>query len=343
MERLKQRRIVLAGGSGQVGTVLARHFHSQGDSVVVLSRKPPQSPWRTVQWDGATLGEWLEELMNAAVVINLAGQSVNCRYNAANRQGILDSRIKSTQILGHAFRQLADPPRLWMNASTATIYRHSLDRPMDEFTGEIDVAQPGAPSAWNFSIEVAKRWEEAFFNSENPGTRKIAMRSAMTMSPDRGGIFDVLLGLVRFGLGGAAGSGEQFVSWIHESDFVRSVEFLISHEEMTDCVNLSSPNPLPNREFMRAIRDAWGIGIGLPSTEWMLEFGAIFMRTETELILKSRRVVPGRLLNAGFLFRFPEWPAAAGSLVDEWRETHKLSGPVVETKGSKEENLSRAC
>ena len=275
MERVKRRRIVLAGGSGQVGTVLARHFHSQGDSVVVLSRRPTQSAWRTVQWDGGTLSGWVQELDNADVVINLAGRSVNCRYNAANRREIVESRIKSTQILGAAIRQLSDPPRVWMNASTATIYRHSLDRPMDEFTGEIAVLQPNAPSTWNFSIEVATRWEEVFFNSENPGTRKIALRSAMTMSPDRGGIFDVLLGLVRFGFGGTCGSGRQFVSWIHEADFVQAVEFLITHEEMTGCVNLSSPNPLPNREFMRVIRDAWGIGIGLPSTEWMLEFGAI--------------------------------------------------------------------
>jgi uncharacterized protein (TIGR01777 family) len=342
MERVKQRRIVLAGGSGQVGSVLARHFHSLGDSVVVLSRKSVQSPWRTVQWDGATLGQWVQELNNAHVVINLAGRSVNCRYNAAHRREILESRIKSTQILGAAIRQLADPPRLWMNASTATIYRHAFDRPMDEFTGEIDIVQPNAPPSWNFSIEVATRWEEAFFDSENPGTRKIALRSAMTMSPDRGGIFDVLLGLVRLGLGGTCGSGRQFVSWIHETDSVRAIEFLIAHGEMTGTVNISSPNPLPNREFMRAIRDAWRARIGLPATEWMLELGAVLLRTETELVLKSRRVVPCRLLNAGFLFRFPEWPEAAKDLVEQWRETRRISGPVVGTKRSEEEKLSCA-
>ena len=340
MERLKQRRIVLAGGSGQVGTVLARHFRSQGDSVVVLSRKPIQSSWQTVPWDGAILGEWVQELNHADVVINLAGRSVNCRYNAANRQEILESRIKSTQILGAAFRQLADPPRLWMNASTATIYRHSLDRPMDELSGEIELVQPNAAPAWNFSIEVATSWEKAFFDSENPGTRKIALRSAMTMSPDCGGIFDVLLRLVRFGLGGNCGSGRQFVSWIHENDFVRAIEFLIAHDELTGAINISSPNPLPNREFMRRIRDAWGARIGLPATGWMLEFGAIFLRTETELILKSRRVVPGRLLNAGFSFQFPEWPEAAKSLVEQWREIQRINGPVVEEKRREEQKLS---
>jgi uncharacterized protein (TIGR01777 family) len=253
----------------------------------------------------------VQELNNADIVINLAGRSVNCRYKATYRREILESRIKSTQILGDAFLQIPDPPRLWMNANTATIYCHTFDRPMGEFTGEIDLVQPNAPASWNFSIEVATRWEESFFKSENPGTRKIALRSAMVMSPLRGGIFDVLLGLVRFGLGGAAGSGKQFVSWIHEADFVNAIEFLIAREEMTGCVNLSAPNPLPNRQFMQAIREAWGMGIGLPATEWVLEFGAILLRTETELILKSRQVVPGRLLDSGFSFRFPHRPAAA--------------------------------
>jgi len=289
-----------------------------------------------------TLGDWVQELDNADIVINLAGRSVNCRYNATHRQEILESRIKSTQILGAAFRKVSIPPRLWMNASTATIYRHTFDRPMDEFTGEIDVVQPDAPFAWNFSVEVATQWEESFFESENPATRKIALRSAMVMSPHRGGIFDVLLGLVRFRLGGAAGSGKQFVSWIHEADFVNAIEFLIAHEEMMGCVNLSAPNPLPNQKFMQAIREAWGTGIGLPATEWMLEFGAIFLGTETELLLKSRRVVPGHLLNAGFSFRFPEWPEAAKDLVEQWREAPRNVEPRVSLNANSEKDLSSA-
>lgn len=330
MSAPKQRRIVLAGGSGQVGTILARHFHAKDDLVVVLSRNAAKFPWRVVLWDGATLGPWLSELDNADVVINLAGRSVNCRYNARNRREILESRINSTQIIGKAIEQVSCPPRLWLNASTATIYRHSFDKPMDESTGEIDVIQPSAPSAWNFSIDVATRWEESLFNSQNPSTRKIAMRSAMVMGPDKGGIFDVLLRLVRFGLGGASGSGKQLVSWIHEVDFVNAVEFLMAHEEMSGCINLASPNPLPNRHFMTAIREAWGIGFGLPAKEWMLEMGAIFLRTETELILKSRRVVPGRLLASGFSFGFPYWPAAAKQLVCEWRKNHlAVCNPVA--------------
>ena len=157
-----------------------------------------------------------------------------------------------------------------MNASTATIYRHALDRPMDEATGELGGNEPGAPDTWNFSIRVAKGWEEAFFSTPTPLTRKVAIRSAMTFSPDPGGIFDVLLGLVRHGLGGTSGSGRQFVSWIHEADFVRAIDLLIAREDFTGVVNLASPNPLPNRDFMRALRDAWGARFGLPASEWML-------------------------------------------------------------------------
>lgn len=312
-------RIVLAGGSGQVGNILARHFHAGKHQVTVLSRSARSAPWRVVHWDGTSLGDWIAELEHADVLINLAGRSVNCRYNSANRREIKESRVQPTRLLGRALGQLAHPPRLWMNASTATVYRHSLDRAMDEETGEIGGDELGAPSTWRFSIDVATSWEEAFFAAVTPHTRKLALRSAVTMSPDRGGIFDTLLRLVRFGLGGRAGSGRQFVSWIHDADFCRAIEFLISQEEVNGVVNLAAPNPLSNREFMRALRHAWRTPIGLPASKWMLEIGAVFLRTETELILKSRCVVPGRLLDCGFHFQFPEWPTAAQDLVGRWR------------------------
>jgi uncharacterized protein (TIGR01777 family) len=308
-------RIVIPGGSGQVGGMLARHFQAQGHAVTVLSRDPRAAPWRVAEWDGQTAGVWTAELEESDVCINLAGRSVNCRYGRANRRSIRESRVRSTSILNEAIASLDRPPRLWINASTATIYRHSLDRAMDEATGELGGNEPGAPDTWKFSIDVAKAWEEAFFSTAAPRTRKVAIRSAMTMSPDRGGVFDVLSGLVRRGLGGAQGPGTQFVSWIHEADFARAIDFLIAREELTGVVNLASPNPLPNRDFMCALREAWGVRFGLPTPEWMLAIGAVFLRTETELVLKSRRVVPGRLLAAGFEFRFPEWSAAARDLV----------------------------
>jgi uncharacterized protein len=313
-------RIVIPGGSGQVGGILARHLHARGDTVTVLSRGPRPAPWRVVLWDGVTDGAWVAELEQSDVCINLSGRSVNCRYHAANRREILESRIQSTRLLNQVIAGLQHPPRLWVNASTATIYRHALDRAMDEATGELGGNEPGAPDTWNFSIEVARSWEEAFFASATPRTRKIATRSAITFSADRGGAFDVLSGLVRRGLGGPQGSGGQFVSWIHEADFVRAMDLLIAREDISGIVNLAAPNPLPNRDFMRALRDAWGIRSGLPVAAWMAELGALAMRTESELILKSRRVVPGRLLAEGFEFRFPEWPAAARDLVGRWRE-----------------------
>jgi uncharacterized protein len=318
----KRLRIVIPGGNGQVGTVLSRHFHAQGHEVVVLARKPLPAPWRVISWDGKNSGQWTSEVENSDVVINLAGRSVNCRYTAANRKAIMDSRTETTRLLGRAIGQLSHPPNLWMNASTATIYRHVYDRAMDEQTGEIGGNEPDAPAKWKFSIDVATSWESAFFDAVTPNTRKVALRSAMIMSPDRGGIFDTLLRLVRSGLGGTAGSGEQFISWINDADFVSALEFLIAHEELDGCINISSPHPLPNQEFMKALRQAWGTRIGLPAANWMLEIGSILLRTETELVLKSRRVVPGRLLESGFHFKFPDWSLAAQNLIARWRTSN---------------------
>jgi len=313
-------RIVLPGGSGQVGHVLARYFQKAGHHVTVLTRSPYAASWQTVHWNGLSPGPWVETLEGADVCINLAGRSVNCRYHAANRRAIYDSRIETTKLLGRVIAALADPPRLWLNASTATIYRHAPDRAMDEATGELGGSERGAPDTWNFSIRVAKDWETAFLAAHTPHTRKIAMRSAITFSPAPGNAFAVLSNLVRFGLGGTQGSGRQFVSWIHETDFARAVEFLIAHEEMEGAVNIAAPNPLPNREFMADLRDAWGVPNGLPAPAVLIELGALFLRTESELVLKSRRVVPGRLLSAGFEFEFPEWALAAEDLVRQWRQ-----------------------
>jgi NAD dependent epimerase/dehydratase family enzyme len=190
---------------------------------------------------------------------------------------------------------------------------------MDEIHGELGGNEPGAPDTWNFSIDVAKAWEDAFFSTDTPQTRKVALRSAMTFSPDRGGVFDVFLNLVRHGLGGTNLPGTQFVSWIHEADFIRVIGLLIARADLSGPINLASPNPLPNRDFLRILRKAWGIPIGLPTTSWMLELGTFLLRTESELVLKSRRVIPTRLLNAGFTFSYPTWPEAAHELVNRWR------------------------
>ena len=308
-------RVVIPGGSGQVGNALARHFQAAGHHVTVLTRSPYTAPWQTVHWDGLTEGSWTETLDRADVCINLAGRSVNCRYNLHNRTEIYNSRILTTRLLGQVFARLANPPRLWMNASTATIYRHSLDQPMDETSGELggyELVSPGllgrprrAPDTWNFSISVAKDWEQS---SSPPGprsTRKVALRSAITLCPTPGNAFEAFLNLVRFSLGGSQGNGCQFVSWIHEADFIRAVDFLIQREDLDGPVNLASPNPLPNREVMLGLRDAWGMPNGFPAPAPVIEIGTFFLRTESELVLEIRRVIPTRLLDCRLQIRVP--------------------------------------
>jgi len=313
-------KVVIPGGTGQVGVVLARAFQGEGHEVVVLTRSPRAGPWRAVAWDAETVGDWAGELEGADVVINLAGRSVNCRYNAANRREIVESRVKSTTAVGKAIGRAQRPPRVWLQASTATLYAHRYDAPNDEATGILGGSERDLPDTWRFSIDVATAWERAAVEAATPRTRKVLLRTAMVMSPDRGGIFDTLLRLVRFGLGGTAGDGRQYISWIHDQDFIRAIGWLIEHEPLDGAMNLSAPEPLPNALFMRTLRQAWGTRIGLPAMPWMLEIGARLMGTETELVLKSRRVVPGRLLDSGFSFRFPAWADAARDLCRRWRD-----------------------
>jgi len=312
-------KVVIPGGSGQVGTILASALHQRGDEVVVLSRRQTSGqPWRVVKWDGETLGEWSSEIDGADVVINLAGQSVNCRYTPQNRRVIIDSRVKSTRIVGQSIAQANKAPHVWLQASTATLYAHRYDAPNDEATGIIGGSEADAPDTWRFSIEVVKKWERELNAAATPQTRKVLMRSAIVMSPREGGPFDMLLKLVRFGLGGRFGDGKEYVSWIHEQDFVRTVDWLIHHEDLEGPVNLAAPNPVPNSEFMQSLRTAWGIPFGFPATAWMLELGAFILRSETELMLKSRRVIPARLLESGFTFQFPNWDDAASDLCNRW-------------------------
>jgi len=321
---LRPLRIVLPGGSGQVGQLLARYFQDQGHRVIVLTRGPYTATWHTVHWDGKNPGPWVETLEGADVCIHLSGRSVNCRSTRANRRELYNSRIGPTRLLNQVIASLDNPPRVWLNASTATIYRHALDRDMDEATGEIGGGdliskRRRAPEKWNWTIELVKAWESAFFETPTPRTRKVALRTSLVFSPAHGNVFEVLSSLVRFGLGGTQGNGRQYVSWMHEADYARAIEFLIDREEIAGPVNLAAPNPLPNREFMQALRDAWNRPNGLPAPAPLIAIGSFFLRTEPELVLKSRRVVPGRLLDAGFKFEFPVWREAAADLVRRWR------------------------
>jgi uncharacterized protein (TIGR01777 family) len=296
------KRIVLAGGSGFLGKALAAHFSRAQWEVVVLTRSPKQidGPVREVVWDARSGGAWEQEMDEAAAVVNLTGKSVNCRYTASNRKEILESRVNATRAIGAAISRCSRPPDVWLNASTATLYKHTLGEAWDE-SGEIEATHEAKDA---FSVAVGKAWEAALDEAQTPGTRKIAMRMAMVLGMDRNSVFPVLRRLVRFGLGGKMGSGEQYVSWMHVVDYCRAIEWLINHDALCGAVNVVAPNPVPNREMMKTLREIYHIPFGLPATGWMLELGAFFLRTETELLIKSRRVIPGRLVKSGFQFQF---------------------------------------
>jgi hypothetical protein len=313
-------KVVIPGGTGQVGTILRRSLTAQGHDVAVLARRPAQM--HEVAWDGRSLGGWVKELEGADAVINLAGRSVSCRYSEANLRAMMNSRVHSAEAVGKAIARCDAPPAVWLQASTATIYAHRFDAPNDEATGVIGGTEPGVPAYWEYSVRIARAWEQAQQDAETPDTRRVALRSAMIMSPDRAGIFDYLSWLARLGLGGPVAGGTQYISWIHEYDFVRAVCHLLSDDRLDGAVNLASPGPVPQREFMRALRKAWRVPFGLPATAWMAEVGAFVLRSDTELLLKSRRVVPARLLEAGFEFGYERWPDAAAELVARrWSKT----------------------
>ncbi|MFB9994627.1 epimerase [Deinococcus oregonensis] len=318
MQLQQARRLVIAGGSGFLGRALAQHFCGSegtelkgtgegGWDVVILSRSRPQGPTpaRWVAWDGVRQDAWARELDGAAAVVNLAGRTVNCRYSAQNMLEIYTSRLESTRALGRAIRDAAQPPPVWLNSSTATLYRDARDHAQTEAAGEIGSG---------FSVDVARRWEAALMEETLPHTRRVALRTAMVYGVGAGGVMQTTDAVVRLGGAGAMAGGGQYVSWVHERDFCRAVAFLIE-QEMSGSVNLCAPHLLPNREFLRNYRAAWGVLLGIPSTAGLIRLGARVMNSEAELLLKSRWVTPQRLLQAGFVFEFPHWAGAITELV----------------------------
>ena len=316
-------KIILPGGTGNIGHALVRALAGEGHDCVVLTRHPAAvpPPARGVAWDGRTLGAWAAECDGADVVINLAGRSVDCRYSEKHLAEMLNSRVDSTRVVGAAIAAAAHPPRVWLQAGTATLYAHRYDAPNDEATGIIG-DPPGVPALWRRSIDIGHAWEATLAAAPTPATRKISLRTSLVMGPAKGAVFSVLAGLARMGVG-RQGDGRQYVSWIHEDDFVAACRFLIARDDLSGAFNLCAPHPLLNRDFMAALHAAVGMPLSLPVPEWALEIGAFIRRTETELILKSRRVVPGRLLAAGFQFRHPHWPEAAVDLVRRMRQANQ--------------------
>lgn len=312
-------KIVIPGGTGQVGALCAKRWIAAGHEVVVLSRGGA-SEARVVRWDGKTLDDaWAREIDGADVVLNLAGRSVSCRYTAENLAEMMNSRVDSTRVVGEAIAGAKAPPRVWLQMSTATIYAHRFDAPNDELTGVIGGAEPDAPPYWKGSIDIAVAWERALDEALTPATRKVALRAAMVMSEPGAkattdNIFSVLSQLTRAGLGGAIAGGKQYVSWIHGDDFVRACDFIVAREDLSGAINLAAPGPLPQAAFMLALREAWGVRVGLPATGWMVSIGAFAMGTDPELAMKSRWVIPGRLTAAGFTFEHPTWAETARRL-----------------------------
>jgi uncharacterized protein len=306
---MKFQKIILAGGNGYVGTVLANYYRDLAKQVIILARtsKEQDGNIKTIVWDGKTQGDWIKELPGADMLINLCGKNVNCRYTEKNKAAIIASRLLPTTILGEVIAGLTDPPKLWINVTSATIYRHAEDRPQDEETGEIGTG---------FSIDVCRKWEETFFNIDTPKTRKIALRMSIVMGA-ADGAFPRLLNLVKFGLGGMQGNGEQYVSWVHEQDTARCMEWLFDRPEMDGVINCTAPTPIKNKMFMSYIRQACHMPLALPAPEWLLKIGAIVIGTETELILKSRWVLPQRLTDDGFVFKFPEAKAAVENILNK--------------------------
>ena len=314
------KKIILAGGSGFLGGELAKHFFALGWSVVILTRSPKSRTdgVREMAWDAKSLGDWVSELEGVTAVVNLTGRSVDCRYTAKNRREIMDSRVHSTRVVGEAIARCKTPPSVWLNSSTATLYQHTFGKPHDESSREMDSATDAKDA---FSVEVAQAWESALFEEmdgrflkSSAAIRRVALRTSMVLGLGRNSVFPVLRRLTKFGLGGRQGSGKQFVSWIHIEDFCRAIEWIITKDKLTGPINQCAPNPLPNAEMMTLFREVCRMPIGLPATEWMLEIGAFFLRTETELIFKSRRVVPGKLLASGFVFHFPTFREAVENL-----------------------------
>ncbi len=290
------KKIVIAGGTGFLGKSIVDYYSSKEVQFVILTRGKSYTDNKVkyITWDGKTPGAWATELEDADVLINLNGKSVDCRYTEKNKQLIYATRLDATAALGEAMQKSKHPPKLWINSGSATIYRHSLDKDMDEYTGE---------AGNGFSVDVCEKWESMFNSFATPQTRKVIIRTGIVLGRE-GGALQPLKRLVRFGLGGKQGTGNQYFSWLHENDFTSIIDFIITHKEMNGAYNLTAPNPVPNHHFMKALRYVQAAPFGIPAPVWLLKIGAVMIQTETELILKSRRVVPRKLLEAGYQFQY---------------------------------------
>lgn len=298
------KKVIVAAANGFLGRNLVEYLKGRYEVVALVRKEYSFEGVKSVVWDGETLGEWVNELEGAFAVVNLAGRSVDCRYNDKNKAEIYRSRLNSTAVLGQAIDLCDQKPKVWLNAASATIYRHSLDTPMTEEQGEYGTG---------FSVDVCQKWEETFFEYTYKHVRQVALRTAIVIGKN-GGSLAPMKRLAQVGLGGKQGRGDQMFSWLHIEDFCAAVEHIMENEELKGPVNMSAPNPVQNHQFMRSIRNFLNQKMGIPLNKTLLELGARIIKTETELILKSRYVIPRKLLNNGYSFRYPTVEEALNDL-----------------------------
>ena len=318
-------KIVIPGGTGFLGQLLVNSLLSEDHEIVVFSRSGTHSSQaRLVPWDACTLGEWAREIDGADVVINLTGKSVKCLYTDKVLKILRDSRVNSTRVVGQAIKQAKKPPKVWIQMSTAAIYAHSFDTPNDEENGKIG-EEPHIPAVWKKIVHLVQDWEEALFSLSTDQTRKVVVRCGVVMGLKEGSAFDIFLKLSRWGLGGTIASGKQMVSWVHETDFVTAIKFLMQNNTIKGPVNICSPYPVPQKEFMRILREEVGVKFSLPAPRWMIELSSYLIGIDSELSLKSRYVIPKVLSDNKYLFQFPQWEEAAKDLVAKWKEIRKTN------------------
>jgi len=319
MNNMKNKKIIIAGGTGFIGEAMTNYF-GKNNSIIILTRAETNNVnnrnhfhalsrevlenVRYIKWDGKAVDKWSEMLDGADMIINMAGRTVNCRYNTKNKKEIFDSRTDAVHAIGEAIRQCKNPPPLWINASSATIYRHAADRPQDEYTGEYHN---------DFSVQVCRKWEAALYAEDTPATRKVALRMAITLGA--GGVLIPYFNLLKFGLGGSQGNGRQMYSWVHITDTCRMIAWIESHPKITGAYNCCAPHPVTNEVFMSTLRKATGHKFGLPAPAWLLQLGAPLIGTETELVLKSRWVIPTKITATGFRFSFPHLEEALQDII----------------------------
>ncbi|HTB53178.1 MAG TPA: TIGR01777 family oxidoreductase [Ferruginibacter sp.] len=301
------KKIIIAGGSGFLGHSIIKSYKDTDTNIVVLTRGKSETVNNItyVHWDAESLDDWANELEGATAVINLVGKSVNCRYTEKNKQEIINSRVKATYIIGTAIQIAADPPKVWINAGSAAIFGNSGKEYKDEYSLTGD----------GFSPEVCKRWESAFNNIGTPFTKKVFLRIGLVFQKD-GGLLKPFINLVKFGLGGKIGTGNQYISWIHEDDFTNVIKAVIDREDLSGLIHCSSPAPVTNKEFLQTLRRAYNKSFGLPTPAFIVKIGAVFIGTEAELVLSGRRVVSKILEQKGFDFKYPDITSALTNILN---------------------------